>query len=415
MRVNPGEQTKHYIETGIADVCRRFRGRSAGSAAETNCQRYFADRLRPWADQVQMEPFRVHPKAFLGWVTVDGIFSMAAVVLYWAQLSQGGVWPSAVAAILLTAALALFLFEFLFYRQFIDGLFPGAMSHNVYAARDAQGPCRKRIIFGGHADAAYEMTYCRHGGKRVIYAVMLGGAAGVAVCFGSSVALLARLLFFDGPLGDVWFTLGYVQLLFLPFFAAALFFINWSRVVDGANDNLSACFAAMGVLRRMAREDVRLPHTQVACLITGAEESGLRGALAFAKRHHRALTEIPTVFVALDTLRETGKLMVYLSGQSGTQKNDRRVGNLLVRAARARGLDLQEAPLYPGATDAEGFSRVGLPACGLCGVDHNPQPYYHTRADTCDNIDAACIETVLEVCLEAARLYDEAEDLDAFS
>lgn len=409
------EPTRQYIIDGIAQTCRRFRGRSAGSEAEAGCQRYFAGQLRQWADEVSMEPFSVHPKAFMGWIVVDGILALTATALYWMQLCRGGMLPVTLATTFVTIAVLLFVFEFLFYRQIIDLLFPSAVSHNVYAVRHSRGSCERRIIFGGHADAAYEMTFCHRGGKWAVYTVIAGAASGLAVYFCASLALLIRVLTSDVPLGLFWTVLGYIQLLFVPFFAAALMFVNWRRVVDGANDNLSACFAAMGVLRRMAGEDLRLQNTEVCCLITGAEESGLRGALAFASGHRRELTVVPTVFIALDTLRETRKLMVYLCGQSGTQKNDHRVGNLLQQAAKNKGLHLSKAPVYLGATDAEAFSRHGLPACGLCGVDHNPQPYYHTRADTCDNIDADCIETILNLCLEAAKQYDEAGGLDVFS
>ena len=40
--------------------------------------------------------------------------------------------------------------------------------------------------------------------------------------------------------------------------------------------------------------------------------------------------------------------------------------------------------------------------------------YYHTRLDTPDNISEACINLSLDICLEAAGLYDRSGGLDAF-
>ena len=67
---------------------------------------------------------------------------------------------------------------------------------------------------------------------------------------------------------------------------------------------------------------------------------------------------------------------------------------------------MKRASLYPGAVDAEGFSKYGIRACGFCGVNNNPKTYYHTREDTWTNINEECINLSLNICLEAAKLYD---------
>ena len=138
--------------------------------------------------------------------------------------------------------------------------------------------------------------------------------------------------------------------------------------MDGANDNLSGCFVAMSVLKEMAERGFRFAHTQVCCLITGAEESGLRGALACAKKHLAEFSRCETVFIVLDTLRRrtscssicAGRMACKTAGLSGAA----RAGRPGVRRP------LPEAKPYPGATDAEAFSRYGL-ARGLC-VSHTP-------------------------------------------
>ena len=62
------------------------------------------------------------------------------------------------------------------------------------------------------------------------------------------------------------------------------------RIADGANDNLSACFVVMSVLKEMKEKNIRYENTEVCCLITGSEEAGLRGALAYAQRHRKELS-----------------------------------------------------------------------------------------------------------------------------
>ena len=71
------------------------------------------------------------------------------------------------------------------------------------------------------------------------------------------------------------------------------------------------------------------------------------------------------------------------------------------------GVDIPRSELYPGAVDADGFTKYGLRACGFTGVSHDPKTYYHTREDSWDNISPECLELSLDICREAARLYDE--------
>ena len=400
------ESTLQYIQREIRRACEAFKGRSAGSEAERACQAHFAKELNGWSDEVRTEPFRLHPEAFLGWIIPTSALAIAAAALVWVQLLTGARWAALLGFACATLALLPCLGEFILYRQWFDFAFPAKESANVYARRKPSGEIKRRIIFGGHADAAYEMAYVLHPDKRMIFRVIGGALGGVLCMWCSSLAFFLQS--FSGPMqpSGVWLFMGVLAILGIPALLAGFFFINKKQVVDGANDNLSGCLVAMGVLREMARQGVRLQNTEVCCLITGGEESGLRGAMAFVKAHKEELKAVDTVFIALETLRETGQLMVYPLGMNGTQKNSRRATALLQKAGRRLGFPLREAGLYPGATDAEAFSREGLTACGLCGVDHAPQPYYHTRYDTFDNISPECLRRSLDLCLETAALFD---------
>ena len=75
---------------------------------------------------------------------------------------------------------------------------------------------------------------------------------------------------------------------------------------------------------------------------------------------------------------------------------------------------MKETDIYPGAVDAEGFSRYGIEAVGFCGVNHDPKTYYHTRLDTADNMSEECINLSLDICLEAAELYDQRQGIESF-
>lgn len=418
MRLTEGASggTQKYMVDGIRYICENFKERAPGTHSERKAQKFLKGELEQWADEVEMEDFDLHPASFMGWIPPASIIGMISILFYWLTY-KGVVNNSALAIVALIItwfALSCFIIEFMLYREYIDFLFPKKTSRNVMARRKSTGEVKRRIVFCGHTDAAYEWTYSLHGGIKALAPVMGGALGGLfAVCIFDVVWVIYALS--GGTyLSKFWLIAGIVQLVLVPFFIAILFFINWKVIVDGANDNLTADYIAMGVLKEMAENDKRYENTEVCCLLTGSEEAGLRGAVAYAKRHQQELKEIETVVVAMDTMREIEQLQIYTQGCTGTQKNSNAVGELLYEAGVNCGIEMKETDIYPGAVDAEGFSRYGIESAGFCGVNHDPKTYYHTRLDTPDNISEECINLSLDICLEAAELYDSRNGIESF-
>lgn len=408
--------TKKYMVEGIRYVCENFKERAPGSHSERKAQKYLKSEAEKWADKVEIESFNVHPKAFLGWIPLAGIFCIISVIFYWLTY-KGYVTNCALAVISVIITLfsvSCLVFEFLMYREFIDFLFPKKVSKNVMARRAPRGEVKRRIIFGGHTDVANEWTYSLHGGLKVLAPIMAGAIGGLIVLSVFDIFWLVYHITCGTYQSKFWLIAGIIQLVLVPFFIAICFFINWSIYVDGANDNLTADFIAMGVLKEMEENGIRFENTEVCALLAGGEEAGIRGSVAYAKAHKEELSEVETIFIAMDTMREIDQLQIYSQGCTGTQKNSNAVSEVIYEAGVNCGIEMKETDVYPGAIDAEGFSRYGLLAAGFCGVNHDPKTYYHTRLDTPDNMDEDCINLSLDICLEAAKLYDEKGGLDAF-
>lgn len=402
------KSTLEFMANGIKHICTNYKNRSAGSKAEMECQKYFKRELSNWADQVDEEIFLLHPKAFMGSIPLSGMLNIVSIIIFWLTLRTGTIVLAVVGVVTVLISVLINTTESFLYSRLFDFLFPKSLSRNIMAKRAPTGVVKRRIIFGAHADAAYEMTYTLHGQLRTTLPVLIGSSIGsafvlIANAFQFVHSLAVGRLAIDG----IWRTIGMIEIAFIPFFIAVVFFTNWSCVVDGANDNLSACYVAMGVLKEMKQNNLRFENTEVCCLITGAEESGLRGSLAYAEQHAEELLRVETIFIALDTMRESDQLKSIIVGQNGLIKNSEAVGELLVEAGENCGKRIRKSRLIFGATDAEGFSRNKIRSCGFCGVNLSPQLYYHTRHDTWTNISEECLQLSLEICLEASRLYDE--------
>ncbi|MCR5484426.1 MAG: M28 family peptidase [Clostridiales bacterium] len=400
-----------YMTDGIKYVCQNFKRRAPGTQSERDAQDFFKKELEKYSDEVISEDFELHPHAFMGFIPVAAIFVLIAIAFYWIALFKTGTAPivlRSVSIVILMFSMFMFLYEFMMYREFVDFLFPKRVSRNVYATRKPSGEVKRRIIFGGHADAAYEWTYSLHGGLAVLLPVIVGSIGGmfISIIFNLS-SLIASFCGADVSFHGVWKVFAIIELIFIPIAFAIIFFINWSVIVDGANDNLTACYISMAVLKDMADNDFRFENTEVGCLISGSEEAGLRGAAAFAKRHKKEMLDVETVFISLDTMKEIEQLMVYTTGCTGTVHDCEAVGDLLHDAGKEMGVEMPRAGLYPGAVDAEAFSRCGIRSAGFCGVNHDPKKYYHTREDSWDNIDPDCIDLSFKICKKTAEIYDQ--------
>lgn len=381
-----------YMTGEITHICRDMAKRAPGSEGEGEAARYMAGVLRRdcGCKTVLTEPFRVRPAAFYGYFWFSAVFDSLCVLTFfvrpWLSLVFGGV------------ALLLFLFHFVFYRQVLDPLFPEKESVNVTALRPCTGTVRRRVFLNGHTDAAWEfpLNY-RFGGivfeiPGVMSLVGVLGYMALAVCAlcltGAWIRAAAR-----------W------GLLFLPFFLLLAFTYDPRRTVDGANDNLSACFMGIAVLREMERLGVQLESTEVGMILTGGEEAGIRGAKAWCKAHGKDYSDVPTYILCFDTIHDPAQLMVNFRDLNGTVKADRALGEAFLRAAKTAQVPCKRGlvPLMGGATDSAGFTQGGFRSVAVTGLNHKLEDYYHTRRDSYDNLDTEGLENCYKATVTMLR------------
>lgn len=107
----------NFSVRGIKKICKDVGPRPAGSEQEHEAQKLMAAELDGACDKVEIEPFDVHPGAFLGWILTDGIMMIAAIVLFFFGMS-------AIALALCALSLIFAIVEFLLYKKLLDPFFP---------------------------------------------------------------------------------------------------------------------------------------------------------------------------------------------------------------------------------------------------------------------------------------------------
>lgn len=390
----------NFSVRGIKKICKDVGPRPAGSEQEHEAQKLMAAELDGACDKVEIEPFDVHPGAFLGWILTDGIMMIAAIVLFFFGMS-------AIALALCALSLIFAIVEFLLYKKLLDPFFPKKTSHNVVAVRKPKGEVKRRIIFSGHADSANEWRFTYYGGSKLLVPIIGLSFIGILLGLVLGIWAVAAGHAFSAADSGALNVMRYVFLAWIPILFTALFFENKKRPVMGANDDLTGCFISMAVVKYMQQHDIRFENTEVWVVLTGSEEAGLRGAKAFCKAHKNELSDVETVFVGLDTIRDYDFAAVYSRDLTGTVKNDAGACALVKEAAKQTGLDLPYKSVFFGATDAAAVSQAGMKAVSVAAMDPAPAKYYHTRLDTADNLDIKTVEAVLGVALETAFLFDE--------
>ncbi len=401
------EQTK-FVSDQIHEVIGTIGPRESGYESEHKAQDYVADLMEDTADKVEKEPMSMHPHAFMGWVPIDGsLMTIASLILILLLFNvfTGTAWKW-IMLVCTVISVVCIVGEFLLYKEMLDPLFPKKDSYNVVCTRKAAGETKRRIVFSGHIDSAYEWHYTYLGGGHLLTFVIAYSIISLVANLVMDILVLCGVS--AAPLIIIMKILALAS---LPAFITVLFFLKWNLCVPGANDNLTGVFASMAVMRFLDKNDIRFENTEVISMSTSGEEAGLRGAKAFAKAHAKEYEEsgVETICICTDTLRDFDDMGIYNKDMSGTVKLDAETADLVRRASQEVGLDLPYANVFFGSSDAAALAQGGMKACCLAAMDPTPARYYHTRLDTPDNLDPKTISAGIKTLIETAFLFDAGE------
>lgn len=383
----------HYITEQIGP-------RESGMPNELKAEEWLKNEMdsNGWADSSVIDEFTVSRHALVGFTKIIGVLLIFGSLLQLIFLA--GTTAGLVAGIV-SLVIGVFCFittvqEFLVYHEFLDRFLPRTKSHNVYAKYSPKGEVKRRIIFNGHVDSAYEWTLMKIRQNVMVVALVIDIVCLLATIALSIVAIITHAM---------WAHIT-VACFAVPF--VTLFFVcNFKVVVPGANDNLTGTMNAVAVLKCLKESSIRFENTEVCALLTGSEEAGLRGAKAFAKKYKEECDAVPTAIIAMDTLRDLEFLTVYDKDMTSLVKNDKDCSKLIDKACANINHPLIHGGVPFGASDAAALSKGGLKAICVAGQDPLHARYYHNTRDTADILRPDCMRVCLDISLEAAEIFDK--------
>lgn len=378
----------------ICDVCERFGARDAGSDGEREASEYFADRLKSVSDEVKIETFSVSPSAHYGWAHIVASLAILAIVSYF--------FSAMVSLLLALIGITVYLVRFGMSKHFFDPLYSSKKSQNVTAVKNPSGEIKSRVFFVAHVDACKEWTINYRMGSVALGCAIVASLVGLVYL---SVLNVVRWILVGGLGASIasggMLIAGFVALIFVPCWIALFFNVNNKRVIDGANEDLSGCEVALGVLEALG--DNRLNSTQAGVILTGSSTVGQMGAEAWCEAHRGEFDDVPTTFICLNTLREPDALRVNTKELNGTVKNDVGTVDIISKADES----IQKGSLLLGVTDSATFSKRGFKSASITGYNQKCPQYLHTRYDSRDNINEKCIAKAYAIALNVIKEIDE--------
>ncbi len=399
------DESAKYIVREITKICKSFEKRGPGSKGEEQACRYMAGVLKNdcGCDTAEVESFKENPGSFYGWIYITITCCFIAVALFLIGIFKAVSWLPVISIILIVFGLFVAVMQFGTYKKFVDFLFPEKTGHNVTAYKKPTGEVKRRIVFNGHPDAAWEWP--------VNYA--LGGVGfeshAIICALGAVYYIVISALFLAGSIDSERASkLGLIGLVFAPFWFGLYFMWNKRRVVDGANDNLSGCYMGIAILKAMKEQGIELENTEIGVVLTGSEEAGLRGAKAWCEAHKGEYDDVPTFIFSYDTIHDPKQLMTNYRDLNGTVKADKDVSDLYMEAAKELGIFCKKGWVPPlgGATDSAAFAQAGFRATGITGLNHKLENYYHTRRDSYDNMNEEGLGNCFAVSVKALEMFD---------
>jgi hypothetical protein len=366
-------------------IIKSYGPRLAGTQASNQAAKSIENSMKSFCDQSSLDEFSIHKGAFLGWINLLVIAYLLGILMLWFDIY----WLAFSLSIL---SILILVLEFFFYLPVIDFLFPKKKAMNAVGFIKPKKDIKNQIIISGHHDSARIFNFFIHQPK--LYHLRVTGSIALVV-FLTLFSLVGWLGLNDSVLLwiKVFLSLGCLLIVQMWFFAS-------KQGTPGGGDNLIASTMAVEIGRYFSIN--RLDHTQIIIASFDAEEEGLRGSRAFAKKYQALLKEYPTVLLNSDCLYNLDDMFFLTSDINGTVKLDSHLANKLSNIAKNKGYQSTTKPIgfLTGGTDAGELAKVGVSSTTLIGMPWSNQErssVYHTPNDTLDHVQVEMIDAAIDI------------------
>ncbi|MHA1265423.1 MAG: M28 family metallopeptidase [Candidatus Helarchaeota archaeon] len=417
MDIEISQEDAEYMYNFIDRIITEIGPRMPCSKQEAEAAEVIKGELEKTCDEVTIEPFTCHPRAFLGWLPIVVCLILGSAASFFFLTPLNPILAASLSLILVGIAFVVMWYEFFNYREFIDPLFPEKPSQNVVGTIKAKGEPKKLLLFAGHHDSALQfnlLAYLKHGYLILIFLALIVFFLWF-ILTGLNFLSTIFNLGWDTWLGNwayrlfVWPGCFYVW----PALIGMLLFVwpgKWANKVPGAVDNLSSVSVVLGLGRYLQNHRDIIPEgVEVRLISFGCEEAGLRGAYRYAASHLEELKALNAELFNMDGIMSPKHLKILENEPTTRTRHSKEVVEKIKKAAELVGEPLNtfgESLLskifgsLSGGTDAAAFSKAKIKAASIMSMPLTKYPLmYHQPNDKLEQIEPGALEQALKIAI----------------
>lgn len=418
-----GDEAYQMVEYAANEIGPRL----PGSDSEAKYHEYLSDKLREIGLEPKTEKFVFAPHAsigglpYAGWAGIIGaVLTIIAVIL--SGFTTWGAMAMQFVCSVYMIGVWIWLFVSVFkYHTCFDWCFKHKVSHNTYAELlPEDGKYDYTIFLSGHTDTSWTLklsaSQYKLGFVGVVIRLALGAiAVGIVTLLSIAMSVLSMMIVYSDGLSvdticivtDIYLILRQVALYSSPLLIVCAFLLTMYNekteeiASPGAMDNATGISVAYQVVKYFKENPDKMPpNCRIVDFNCGAEESGLRGSLAFTRAHKNDGMLDNAYHINIDSIADADHFEVIHGDAWLCPHFDRELEQMFFDAMKEAGIENPGNIANPvGGCDSTPFQKSGVRSITFAAQNPVMSDYYHTFRDVPERFSPETVGLGLDVVL----------------
>lgn len=427
-----GDEAYKMVEYAAREIGPRL----PGSNNEKKYHDYMSDKLKELGLNPVTESFVFAPHAsigglpYAGWAGIIGcVLTVLATIL--ASLSAyAGLAMHFVCTMYMICTWIWLVVSVFKYHTCFDWCFKHKVSHNTYAELlPEDGKYDYTIFLSGHTDTSWTLKLSvsqnKLGFVGVVLRLALGAIAVAAVTIVSVVMLILIMMLNYGTdtlsydtlvnTAKAYYVIKQMVLYSSPIVIICAFLLTMYNekteaiASPGAMDNATGVSIAYQVVKYYKENPDKMPkNCRIINCNIGAEESGLRGSIAFTRKHKNDGMLDNAYHINIDSVADKDHFEVIHGDSWLCPHFDKDLERMFKEAMREAGIKNPGDIANPvGGCDSTPFQKSGVKSITFAAQNPVMSHYYHTYHDVPERFSAETVGLGLDVVLRVIDKIDQ--------
>lgn len=438
-RIIMREELKKYGDDAYEMVeyaAREIGPRLPGSQNEKKYHDYMSDKLKEIGLKPVTESFVFAPHSsigglpYAGWAGIIGcvltiIATMLASISSFAGLALHFVTTMYMVFVWIWLVVSVFK-----YNTCFDWCFKHKVSHNTYAELlPEDGQYDYTVFLSGHTDTSWtlKLSASQHklGFVGVVLRIALGALSVALVSIFSLILLILSMVLYYRTsameystivgVAKAYSVIAQIVLYSSPVTIVCAFLLTMYNekteaiASPGAMDNATGVSIAYQVVKYFKENPDRMPkNCRIVDCNVGAEESGLRGSIAFTRKHKNDGMLDNAYHINIDSIADPDHFEVIHGDSWLCPHFDKDLERMFKEAMREAGIKNPGDIANPvGGCDSTPFQKAGVKSITFAAQNPVMSDYYHTFRDVPERFSADTVGLGLDIVLRVIDKIDQ--------